>query len=426
MHLMKPENERVDVHELRGFIADDLQGAFQESYAISRATKCKQHLFSLSINPPASAELTPEAFVDAADQVEKRLGLEGQPRAIVFHEKRGTDGELRRHAHAVWCRIDAETMTAKQLSFSHEKLREVSRELHIQHDLQMPPGLINSHERNPRNFTLEQWQQCKRAEKDPRAVKEAFQDSWATSDSTTAFAHALEEHGYFLAKGRRGHIAVDYQGEAYAVSRYVGVKAKDVRARLGDAKELPSVEEAHAKAAQQVTDRLKELEAEQRRESEQKRQQALVERERLKAEQAKEAERLRRQQDERQRLEEEARQARIRHGLFGLWDRLTGRRQQTETQNRQEAEQAQERDRKQADEQARIQAAEAQAQREQAKIARSPHIEAVRELRTDIRQLSPHFSANADERSKAYIEEQRAKANMPRRSRSRDGPSFDR
>lgn len=39
LHLMKDENERVQLHELRGFVSDDLQGAFQESYAISRGTR---------------------------------------------------------------------------------------------------------------------------------------------------------------------------------------------------------------------------------------------------------------------------------------------------------------------------------------------------------------------------------------------------
>jgi hypothetical protein len=51
-HLMKDENERVVLHDLRGFASNDLLGAFQESHAISRGTKCKQHLFSLALNPP--------------------------------------------------------------------------------------------------------------------------------------------------------------------------------------------------------------------------------------------------------------------------------------------------------------------------------------------------------------------------------------
>lgn len=52
LHLLKEDNERVNVHELRGFCSDNLVSAFNESYAMSRATKCKQHLFSLSLNPP--------------------------------------------------------------------------------------------------------------------------------------------------------------------------------------------------------------------------------------------------------------------------------------------------------------------------------------------------------------------------------------
>ena len=46
------DNEHVEVHELRGFCADDLQGAFQEIEATSRGTRAKQPLFSLSLNPP--------------------------------------------------------------------------------------------------------------------------------------------------------------------------------------------------------------------------------------------------------------------------------------------------------------------------------------------------------------------------------------
>ena len=52
-HLLNArDNEHVHVHELRGFTADDLPGAFQEAYAVSRATRAKQFLFSLSLNPP--------------------------------------------------------------------------------------------------------------------------------------------------------------------------------------------------------------------------------------------------------------------------------------------------------------------------------------------------------------------------------------
>lgn len=54
LHLMKDENERVVVDEIRGFASTTLNGAFQESYAISKATRCKQHLYSLSFSPDIS------------------------------------------------------------------------------------------------------------------------------------------------------------------------------------------------------------------------------------------------------------------------------------------------------------------------------------------------------------------------------------
>lgn len=123
LHLLKEENDHVRVHQLRGFVASDLEGAFKEAYAISRGTRCTQFLFSLSLNPPPGAEVSTEAFESAIERTEAKLGLTGQPRAIVFHEKEG-----RRHAHAVWSRIKVDEMKAVQLSHSTLKLMDVSRE----------------------------------------------------------------------------------------------------------------------------------------------------------------------------------------------------------------------------------------------------------------------------------------------------------
>jgi hypothetical protein len=58
-HLLRAdENEHVEVHELRGFVAEDLDGAFAEAYAASKGTRAKQFLFSLSLNPPPTARLS--------------------------------------------------------------------------------------------------------------------------------------------------------------------------------------------------------------------------------------------------------------------------------------------------------------------------------------------------------------------------------
>lgn len=130
LHLLKDENDHVDLHELRGFVARDLRGAFNEAYAVSRGTRCKQYLFSCSLNPPATANVKTEDFEKAINRIEAELGLVGQPRAIVFHEKAG-----RRHAHCVWSRIRADDMKAVQLSYTRRKLMRVARELYIEHGM---------------------------------------------------------------------------------------------------------------------------------------------------------------------------------------------------------------------------------------------------------------------------------------------------
>lgn len=89
-HLMNTrDNDHVALHELRGFYADDLKGAFRETEAISRGTRCSQYLFSLSLSPPENEHVPIAVFEQAIDRIEDRLGLQGQSRVVVFHDKEG-------------------------------------------------------------------------------------------------------------------------------------------------------------------------------------------------------------------------------------------------------------------------------------------------------------------------------------------------
>ncbi|MFC3051812.1 relaxase/mobilization nuclease domain-containing protein [Kordiimonas pumila] len=350
-HLMKDENEHVDVHELRGFASDDLHGAFQEAHAISKATKCKQFLFSLSLNPPPDVEVPTQDFEAAIERVENKLGLDGQPRAIVFHEKEGADGMMRRHAHAVWSRIDAQELKARQLSFDRNKMQEISRELYLEHGWKMPEGLSKSSQADPRNFTLEEWQQAKRQDKDPRDIKTALQDAWAISDNKAAFTHALEERGYRLARGdRRGFLAVNTDGKHYSLSRWSDVKPKDLKARLGDASKLPGLEETKAVISQDMGDMLDRFDTELaqkeqlRKEALQKEKQALI------AKQREQRAEQKRMMEARLQAEAIRRQARFRKGTKGLWDRINGQHKRIRERNEIEAWQATRRDQARRDE----------------------------------------------------------------------------
>lgn len=321
-HLLRmDENDHVEVHEVRGFIADDLGGALHEAYAISRGTRCQQFLFSLSLSPPQQEPVPIDVFEKAIASIESKLGLDGQPRVVVFHEKKG-----RRHAHCVWSRIDADKMRAINLPHFKLKLRDMARTMFFEYGWTMPPGLANSAERDPRNFSRAEWQQAKRAEHDPAALKEAFQDCWAISDSRKAFAHALAARGLYLARGdRRGFVAVDVKGEVFAIARWTGLRTKAIEARLGDPDELPSVAETKVNIAELLTGMLgRHLAASEAAYREQRgflRQRQTEMRDAQRRERA----RLREQQAARAEAEAQVRAARFRQGLRGLWDRLTGR-----------------------------------------------------------------------------------------------------
>jgi len=240
-HLMNVEdNDHVQIHDIRGFVSDDLHGAYHEAHGVSRGTRCKKFLYSLSLNPPDTENVPIEVFEEAIERIERKLGFTGQPRTIVFHEKKG-----RRHAHVVWSRINAATMTAIDPFEDKLKLNEIGRELFLEYGWEMPDGYKRKEDADPYNYSHAEHQQAKRAKRDPKELKRVFAECWERSDSKASFASALQEHGLILAKGdRRGFVAVDAQGEVYSVSKWVGIKAKEIREKLGERDDLPSVEEA--------------------------------------------------------------------------------------------------------------------------------------------------------------------------------------
>jgi hypothetical protein len=133
-------NRRVDILALRGSIARDLRGAFEEWSACAIGTQCRKYLYSLSVNPdPLQAGLTRAQYFDLIGRAEKELRLSGQPRAIVFHVH--DDGGER--CHAVWSRIDTDNMKAVHIAHDRLKLRRVTQEFARDHGLTLPTGMQN-------------------------------------------------------------------------------------------------------------------------------------------------------------------------------------------------------------------------------------------------------------------------------------------
>jgi len=343
-HLLNDrDNDHVTVGELRGFVAEGLYGAMAETQAIARGTRCKQSVFSLSLNPPKDVVASRDDLFAAADRAEQMLGLEDQPRAVVIHEKNG-----RLHAHVVWSRIDPETMKAVNLPFFKNKLNELSRELYLQHGWELPEGYKTNGWKNPLNFTLAEWQQAKRLGLDPRELKQAFQSAWQQSDNLASFRSALEDKGFYLAQGdRRGVVALDLNGEVFSVARMAGIKTKEMAQRLRGFESLPGVAQVRADIEKHVAKGWQKACVEQQSVHDKELKPLMDERKRMVEGQRWERARLEKGQAERLARENKERAAKLRSGLGKVLDVLTGKLFKVRRENEREAFQGYLRDRAQ-------------------------------------------------------------------------------
>ena len=270
-HLMNSfDNERVEIADLRGAVADDLSGAFAEWAAEARGTKCQKFLYSLSLNPDQSqGHLTREQYLELLERTERSLQLVGQPRAVVFHEKRDKDGVLREHCHAVWSRIDTEKMKAVQIAHDRLKLRTVAREFARDHGLELPDGLKKDGRRDRFNDRAKQENLGERQQKERTGISKEqrmadIATCWKETGNGAAFVQALEAKGYYLARGdQRAFVVVDLHSEVHSLSRQLSgiAKSKELKDRLAGypLDRLPDVESAQAWAKKQRIEREKQI-----------------------------------------------------------------------------------------------------------------------------------------------------------------------
>ena len=292
-----------------------------------------------------NARVSTKTFEDAVERIGQDLKLADQPRAIVFHEKNG-----RRHAHCVWSRIDGQQLKAINLPYYKSKLTELSRELFLENGWDIPAGLIDRERRNPLNFTLEQWQQARRLNDDPRRIKATLRECWAISESKKAFETALKHKGYYLARGdRRGYVAMDWRGEVYSLSRWMNTKTRELKARLGPAQDLPSVDETQANINQKLVKRFASLTYEINAKHNRRMQGLDILRRKMTEKHRAERRKLKDRQDARRLQAVQQAQARFRTGVLGWWDRVAGQHAKIKDQNQKLAWQAARRDQKERD-----------------------------------------------------------------------------
>jgi hypothetical protein len=248
-HLQRTDtNEVAELRELRGVAAEDLDGALREMEAVASGARSARHFYHASINTRADEVMTMAQWHQAVDRLEQELGLTGQPRAVVAHVKDG-----RAHVHIAWSRINIETMRAIPDSHNFRQHEIVARELEREfgHARVQGAHIERAGEARPeRTPSHAEMQQAERSGLTPQQAKQQLTEIWNRTDSGQAFAAAIQEQGWSLARGdKRDFVVLDPAGEVHSLGRRIdGTKAKDVRARMADldAAALPTVDEAKA------------------------------------------------------------------------------------------------------------------------------------------------------------------------------------
>ena len=264
-HLQRRDtNEIVDILELQS-PAPNLDEALRDWQTLSEGTRGQKGLYHVNIDPAEDYVMSLEQWQRAVEVLEKELGFEGQPRAVILHQKHG-----RQHLHVVWARTDIDTMTLRSDSMNYPAHERASKTMELEFGHEVVPG---KHAKRDREKQPEfpdaavnhaEWQQAERTGIDPAERKAQITALKEASDSPQAFMRALEEEGYILAKGdRRDFVLVDAAGEVYSLSRQIqGMKAAELRAFMKglDPEILPSAEQA-AQLQQMIQDaRKKETE----------------------------------------------------------------------------------------------------------------------------------------------------------------------
>lgn len=221
-HLLKTDNERVVIVELKHTATQDLHEALKDMELAAKMTKAKTGLYHAQINPAMGEDMPPEKWQYAVDEMEKRLGLDGQPRAVVYHEKKG-----RPHMHVVWQRTDIEqgkVIDTKNDYYIHKKLgRDLEKQFGHQH-------LQDSFNKNWES--MNERQQTIRDGYTPKQLKARISEIYKKNQDPKQLQSELKKAGFDLAQGRRGVVLVSEKGEIHSLMRFTGEKKKEVEKKL--------------------------------------------------------------------------------------------------------------------------------------------------------------------------------------------------
>jgi len=257
-HLQRTDtNERMEVLELHSGL-DDLAATFRDWQTLSEGTRGKKGLYHVNIDPDARYDMTPQQWARAVEVLEQELGLDGQPRAVVLHEKKG-----RQHIHIVWARTDLETMTMRSDSNNYLAHERASLKLEREFGHEHVPGKHAKRDRAkqpefPRaDVSHAEHQQAERSGLSTQERRAQLAALKSSCDSGAAFKAAVEEAGYVLARGdSKDFVLVGPEGSVYSLSRELKMKAAEARTFMADVDRdaLPTASDAKAQQRERHKD----------------------------------------------------------------------------------------------------------------------------------------------------------------------------
>ena len=256
-YLKAEKNARVEVLEITGSQFPDMHRTFLAWESEAQRTRAQKPFWHAQIVPTPGEILTREQQLEAVSILERHHGLQGQPRAVVLHEKH--DGS--EHLHVVWSRTDRATGKTRRDDYTHRKNCAAAREMEDRfglHRIETPQFRDEDRTKSRRERREESkqapnrhdYQKAARSGLHPAERKRIITKCWRQSDCGKAFRSSLQENDYILAHGdRRDFVVVDKTGDVHSLARQVtGARAADIRARLSDIDPASIPKAAHVQA----------------------------------------------------------------------------------------------------------------------------------------------------------------------------------
>ncbi len=250
-HLLRSDtNEEVKVLELQS-PTGDLAEALRDWQIIADGTRGTKGLYHANIDPDAKYTMTEDQWTRSVDRLEKELGLEGQPRAVVLHQKDG-----RQHIHVVWQRTDITTMTlvSDSNNYAAHERASLALEKEFGHDIVPGKHAKRDREQQPEipksEINHAEWQQAERLGLDIKEFRARITDIYERSDNPQALIAGLNDAGLIVARGdKTPYVVVDTSGTHHNLARQItSTNLKGLRAFMAGVDEtaLPSIDEAKA------------------------------------------------------------------------------------------------------------------------------------------------------------------------------------